>query len=149
MTVDDSEVRLWLPFRKNRLHGTALSRKCWCRCCQVTCPVHVLGRYLKSLCPGSRPFAGISAGQALGTLRSMLLQAGIPNHSSFATHSLRRGHARDIHRNAGKLKEILEAGDWRSAAFMHYLDIQQLESDSVQEARGLLSDVLAESSDDE
>ena len=77
------------------------------------------------------------------------MQAGIPNHNSFATHSFRRGHARDIHRNGGKLKEILEAGDWRSAAFMHYMDIQQLESDSVQEARGLLSDVLDESSDDE
>ena len=149
VTVDESEVRLWLPFRKNRLHGTALSRRCWCRSCPVTCPVHVLGRYLKSLYPGSRPFANITAGQALHTLRSMLLQAGIPNHNSFITHSLRRGHARDIHKNGGNLKEILEAGDWRSAAFMHYMDTQMLESDSVQEARGLLSDVLHESSDDD
>jgi len=42
-----------------------------------------------------------------------------------------------------KLHEILRAGEWRSPAFMEYLDLHQLEQDCVLEAH------LDESSDED
>jgi hypothetical protein len=55
----------------------------------------------------------------------------------------RRGHARDLQSAGACLKEILAAGEWRSPAFLRYLDIDALESDLVVDAH------MCESSDDE
>ena len=47
---------------------------------------------------------------------------------------MRRGHAQDLVESEAPLKEILRAGEWRSPAYLEYLDIQQLEDDFVVEA---------------
>lgn len=60
------------------------------------------------------------------------------------THDWRRGHAKDMQMNGKRLWEILQAGDWRSPAFMEYLDLHRLEEDGVAEAHG-----VAELSDDD
>ena len=72
---------------------------------------------------------------------------------------MRRGHARDLQQRGSNLAEILRAGEWRSAAFLSYLDSHQLEDDAVQEVHDddnmseqQLEDQLAEfldSSEDE
>ena len=54
-----------------------------------------------------------------------------------------------MHKNGGRLCELLEAGDWRSAAFMKYLDQADLEHDAVHEAHDVMLDVFDESSGDE
>ena len=61
----------------------------------------------------------------------------------YRTHDLRRGHARDLQERGGVLREILAAGDWRSPAFLRYLDVGELERGVVAEAH------LDDSSDDE
>ena len=40
----------------------------------------------------------------------------------YRTHDLRRGHAEDMRRSGCTLAQILQAGQWRSAAFLKYLD---------------------------
>ena len=63
----------------------------------------------------------------------VLLPSGIvPNWALWGY--LRRGHARDLQRHGASLYEILMAGEWRSPAFLKYLDVFALERDVVVEA---------------
>ena len=43
-------------------------------------------------------------------------------------------HARDLQANGAPLHTILAAGEWRSPAFLQYLDVNELEADAVVEA---------------
>ena len=52
-----------------------------------------------------------------------------------------RGYAKDLQENGAGLLEILRAGEWKSPAFLSYLDINELERDAVVEAH------ICESSD--
>ena len=146
-SIQNSEAVLWFPFRKNKLYPSQLVRPCWCRCCPLTCPVHALGRYMQQWPRGSQPFAHIPKAQALLALRELLSEIGVPDVAEYGTKGFRRGHAEDLRRGGGRLAEILGAGDWSSAAFRNYLDMEKLESDRVAEAHGCLTD--SEDSDDE
>ena len=71
---------------------------------------------------------------------------------SYRTHDLRRGHARDLQLSGtgtsfslfvvslmydvvgAPLYEILQAGEWRSPAFLKYLDMETFERDLVIQA---------------
>ena len=59
--VDGDRLVLKLRRRKNRIQGSVLSRACWCRHDEKTCPVHVLGPFFASMDVGSRPFAHFTA----------------------------------------------------------------------------------------
>ena len=50
------------------------------------------------------------------------------------------GHAKDLQMSGAPLSEILAAGQWRSPAFMRYLDERELEKDVVLEAAVLSDD---------
>ena len=143
LEVHETSISLKLDRRKNRLHGSHLYRSCWCNQCKVTCPLHVLGPWYQALPPGAKPFASFSAARALEVLRALLVAVKVPNAERHRTHDLRRGHARDLQASGAPLLDILKAGEWRSPAFLTYLDLEQLEHDAVVEAH------LAESSDDE
>ena len=67
----------------------------------------------------------------------------VPDGSKYRTHDFRRGHARDMLNSGARLCEILKAGEWRSAAFLAYLDGVELESAANLEAH------LGESSDED
>ena len=127
-------VELWLPKRKNRMHPVSILRKCWCKTDAATCPVHVLGAYFKELSESAQPFIGMSQGSVLDGIRRMLAAMAVPSAALYRTHDLRRGHAEDMRINGASLGEILRAGDWRSPAFLHYLDAEQLELDRTVEA---------------
>ena len=129
--------------RKNRPHGSVLRRACWCKCCKRTCPVHVLGAFFSRQKPGSRPFKDLKPGAVLKALKERLLTLKVPQASSYRAHDFRRGHARDLQADGAQLFEILAAGEWRSPAFLKYMDVHQLEHDVVVEAH------VDESSDDE
>ena len=79
-------------------------------------------------------FEDFTAYNSLAALREFLALIHVPNATMFRTHDLRRGHARDMQARGATLSEILRAGDWRSAAFLSYLDRAQLEEDAVLEA---------------
>jgi len=68
---------------------------------------------------------------------------GVPLAAVYRTQDFRRGHARDMQEGGRGLFEILSVGEWRSPAFMAYLDIEELEHGAVLEAH------LDESSSDE
>ena len=101
----------------------------------------MLGPFFLSFAPGARPFSGFTGSSALHLLRELLANLGVTNASRYRTHDLRRGHARDLQANGSTLREILNAGDWRSPAFLTYLDVNQLEEDAIMEAH------IADSSD--
>ena len=144
LSVAESSVTLWFPTRKNKLWPSQQVRACWCRSCTLTCPVHVLGAYMRALPAGTQPFAHIRASQALLALRELLAELHIPNAGVFRTHDFRRGHAEDLRRGGSRLYEILAAGDWKSGAFLAYLDRVSLERDQVIEAQTGFSDSDAE-----
>ena len=79
-------------------------------------------------------FPGITAPKALSTLKSVLAAIGIEQAADYRTHDFRRGHADDLRASGAPLRTILEAGEWRSPAFLKYLDIDQLESGMVVQA---------------
>ena len=91
---------------------------------------------------GTRPFSDISAAGSLSTLRFFLAQLGVKDAALYRTHDLRRGRAFDLQQRGGTLREILQAGEWSSPAFLSYLDMTQLELGAVVEAH------LAESEDE-
>ena len=143
ITVSQDSLSLRLRRRKNREGGSVLVRKCWCKQCRVTCPLHVLGPFFISCGAGAHPFAPFDGRSALAILRGWLVQLQVKEASHYRTHDFRRGHARDMLRAGARLHEILHAGEWRSAAFLQYLDKVELECEAT------LHDQLDESSDDD
>ena len=141
--LEGDEVCLRLASRKNLPSGSVIRRVCWCRSCPATCPVHTLWHYFKELGVGAQPFAGFSKGFALKSLRNFLHRLAIPNPAMYRTHDFRRGHAQDLVENGASLGVILRAGQWKSPAFLEYLDLEVLEKGAVMEAH------LDESSSDD
>ena len=58
----------------------------------------------------------------------------VPEAKHYRTHDLRRGHAKDLVQKGANLCEILSAGEWRSPAFLSYIDYCELERGAVAEA---------------
>ena len=79
----------------------------------------------------------------LSSLRLLLKEIGVDKAASDGTHDLRRGHALDLQLAGAPVFAILEAGGWRSPAFLKYLDLHQLDRDLVVQSH------VAESSSDE
>ena len=126
----------------------------------MTCPVHALGPLVQACSPGQRLFEGISAADALRVLRILLAELGTQSPDLYRTHDLRRGHALDLQLSGAQLHVwpvpgvtpvsqgaplwvILAAGEWKSPAFLDYLNLHRLEGDMVVQAH------IAESSDEE
>ena len=107
---------------------------------RAPCTPWARGRRVSDLAFGLWLFGGISAAVALRALREMLAALGVQGASLFRLHDLRRGHAKDLQESGATLAEILAAGEWRSCAFMAYLDRDALERDAVVEAHLLESD---------
>ena len=93
---DGRAVTLLLRWRKNTLEETRITRTCWCSQSRATCPVHVMRVLLDKLSVGAALFPKISKSSALVTLRRMLAELDVPMATSYGTHDLRRGHARDL-----------------------------------------------------
>ena len=119
--------------RKNKPRGSRLTRGCWCSesmvrrdtceqvgarsahtlflCFEATCPVHVVGRIIDEVEPGTALFQGLSATVALQQLHVMLEAVGVDKAMTYRCHDIRRGHALDL-----QLSGTLQAqGDARGA----------------------------------
>ena len=134
-------ITLRLERRKNKPGGSRITRTCWCRSCARTCPIHVLGNFIDQLEDGEHLFKDLTQAKALKLLRHLLGQLEVENAQLYRLHDIRRGHAKDLQLRGAGLAEILRAGEWRSPAFLSYLDLHTLERDVVVEA------LLGESSD--
>ena len=102
--------------------------------------MHVLGPLLRDAVPGASIFEGITPASALAGLRHMLGAVGVSNANAYRTHDLRRCHALDLQCSGAPLWEILAAGEWSSAAFLHYLDLHRLDTELVVQAHAAESD---------
>ena len=100
----------------------------------MTCPVHVLWPWVEKFPLGAAPWERTSVGMALTRLRHGLELCAVQGADRYRTHDLRRGHARDLQLKGASLYEILNAGEWKSPAFLSYLNVAELERDAVIEA---------------
>jgi len=142
VSIEGSFVVMTLAKRKKKPHGSRLVRRCWCAECRETCPYHVLKPLLENTQPGERLFKNVTPASALSTLRIMLQVLGTPHAELYRTHDLPRGHATDLQlsgRSEDKMFvlskhvlmlgaphwEILRAGEWKSPAFLAYLDLHR------------------------
>jgi len=127
LRILDRELVLCVARRKNKPHGSTLKGGCWCGRNALStslCPVHVLGKEIGRLPPGSRPFAQLYADVTLRELRRRLSVLGVADAESYVLHDFRRGHAEDLRRAGKSLWVILQAGEWGSPAFLAYMDLQ-------------------------
>jgi hypothetical protein len=102
--------------------------------------VHALAPWLATFSEGHQPFVHISARKAREELKQRLLALGTPNARDFWLHDFRRGHTQDLLDKGANLAEILRAGEWRTPAFLCYVDLQKLEKNAVVEAHANDSD---------
>jgi hypothetical protein len=129
-----AELVLQLAKRKNRPHGSTIIRACWCSKCETTCPIHVLARWLETFREGECPFAHISPQIARRDLKNRLEQIGIAEAHSYWLHDFRRGHTNDLTQSGSSLVEVLKAGEWKTPAFLDYVNLQRQERDAVIQA---------------
>ena len=73
------------------------------------------------------------------TLRRRLAHIGVKDPERHRLHDFRRGHARDLFQGGATLATILQAGEWRSAAFASYLADTEVEAAAVLEAHWVAS----------
>ena len=134
--VEDALV-IRLRSRKNRLGGDAISRSCSCHATVSTsshippqaCPAHVLWPWIKARAgPGDAIFKENIAQSAQTWLKVALEVRRVPYASKFTLHTLRRGAARALVASGCSLATILQAGSWRSSAFIAYLDTGGMEN---------------------
>ena len=128
---NDDQLVLVLHRRKNKPSGSRLVRKCTCQQSPDSCVYHLIGALLDGTPIGGTMFGEMSVGAANLSLRLMLNEIGTENACMYRTHDLRRGHAEDLRLAGAPLWKILAAGEWRSPAFMEYLDVHRMETDLV------------------
>ena len=111
-------------------NGACITRKCWCSKSPSTCPVHQLSALLCNERVSERPFFHLKQEEVNLQVRRRLCRLKIKDACEYRTHDFRRGHARDIQSSKNPLAELLDAGQWKSAAFKHYIDMQAFERDA-------------------
>ena len=126
--IMDGELVFSLAKRKNLQGGSTLRRACSCSVRADLCPVHVLGPCFMQHPPGSTPFAHLSADRARVDLKARACALGWSEPHQHSLQDFRRGHAQDMVDSGSPLAEILRAGQWKSPAFLLYLDINKMEA---------------------
>ena len=139
--VTPNTVSLRLPSRKNLPQGTSMKRRCICQQHPWLCPVHMASRLCVKVDREMRgkifPF---SYSSLQNVLRAHLSALQVPDANEYSTKAFRRGTAREMLANQSSLADVLVAGQWRSAAFLLYIDKMDVEEDAVFAALDSLSD---------
>ena len=84
---------------------------------------------------GTVPFEVFGPAVCLAKLRRRLRELEVPKAGLYKLHDFRRGHAQDLLESGAGLALILKAGEWKSAAFLAYVDWSRLEEKAVLEAQ--------------
>ena len=151
LEAGEGTFTLHLKRRKNKPEGSCLMRKCCCAKAPKLCIACLLRPLMQATLPGRRVFMGVTAGGAVKALRCMLQAVGTERAQFYRPHDLRRGHAEDLRLEGmflglwrlcrlvrlhsplrgAPLWKILAAGEWRSPAFLDYLDAHRMEIEMV------------------
>ena len=123
---EGEEVCLRLRSRKNRRQGSGVMRRaCTCAGGKATCMVHTFWDSWMQFWPdGEAPWSPCTAQLAITRLRADLAKLApvVTEPEKYGTHDFRRGHAEDLRASGSSLAEILKAGQWKSAAFLRYVN---------------------------
>jgi len=92
--------------------------------------VHQISALLRNERVGERLFFHLKQQEVNLQLRRRLCKLKLKEACEYRTHDFRRGHARDLQSAKTPLAELLDAGQWKSAAFKHYIDMKSLERDA-------------------
>jgi len=138
-------AELQLKSRKNLPQGSVLRRACICKDSAngeaVLCPVHALINHRRKGNTTGRLF-NFSYDTFLRKMRAHLVAIGLDG-TKYGSKAFRRGAAMSLMKDKHcRLREVLEAGQWKSGAFLAYL-----ERDEVDETA--LFEKLTADSDDE
>ena len=124
-------IVLRLQRRKHRPKGSLLRRTCTCRVLGSTrCVVHRLMGHCAHLKTSQRLFSH-TAPTFLKTLRRLLGLLGVPAADEFTLKTFRSGKATALARAGAPLGQILAAGEWRSKAFLNYVDEDAFDASQV------------------
>jgi len=133
MSISDNSAIIRLPRRKNKISGSTLSRSCTFTKLPEICPCHQLVARSNQTLPGSQLFS-YPYQRILSNIRDILRNVGEEDYKLYGCHSLRRGMAQDIWENTKSLKDVLLAGEWRSPAFLLYLNQTEVNEEVVLQA---------------
>ena len=115
---------------KYRPQGSLLRRCCLCSSQGSRfCAVHRLKPVLAK-CKRAQPLWSFDIGAALKRLRRLLTLSHTPSAPNFTFKAFRAGKATALAAAGKSVGTILQAGEWRSAAFLNYVD-----TDVVDQAR--------------
>ena len=117
-----SAACLRLRVRKNKPQGSFLKRPCTCHISgRQFCLPHRLQPLLSCKGRGTRVWTSTSA-SFLVSVRKLLTALEIEAPEVYTLKMFRSGHATTLAEEGKTLGHILQAGEWRSAAFLSYLD---------------------------
>ena len=130
--VDDGgALVLRLQRRKHRPQGSLLSRRCLCGTVGPNrCPPHRLGPFLSRKSVGEKLWEW-SSSDFKNLVRRLLVLLSVPDAERFSLKAFRAGKATELARSGNALGTILAAGEWRSNAFMRYVDEDAVDSSTV------------------
>ena len=121
-------ICLKLQRRKNRPQGSLLRRACSCASTGPrTCAVHRLKPKLASM-GRAEPLWQLSAHEAVKSLRRLLTLLKVTCPDEFTLKAFRAGRATALAAAGKSVVDILLAGEWRSAAFLSYVDSDLVDS---------------------
>ncbi len=151
---DLRSVRVHLRHRKCHPHGCVVERQCACphpddrprlppkeaarqRLFCGVCALHAAVREAPHAT--SRIFEGVESYNALCLLRTL--------EPDFRWHGIRRGAAADLFTDGHSVGHILQQGDWRSAAFLSYVNRAEVGSRLDRDRRALETSIHLSDSD--
>ena len=132
--VRHNENTIWfhLRSRKNWPNGATIARKCICNSkrhvlCALHALIHFVQRTQRPASEKGRLFQ-VTYPKFLRELKHDLAALGVPKAMFFTTKCFRRGSAMEILKRGGNLATVLKAGQWRSHAFLNYLEESEIDT---------------------
>jgi hypothetical protein len=143
--MEGKRVYVRLRCRKNRPQGSLLIRECNCEEGQARdqrlCPVHCMD--WNSQVPGQQVFR-LSATAATQKLRRYATMLGLRGAGEATLKVFRSSRATNLALQGRPIHQILEAGEWRSAAMLKYVAPEALDRGSL-----LTAAVMEEDADED
>ncbi|CAE8640130.1 unnamed protein product [Polarella glacialis] len=129
--IEGSWIHLRLQRRKNRHFGSLLKRRCVCdQEDPRLCPVHRLSQRL-CLCGAGQRLFSLTPSTAFNTLRRLLGLLSEPAATFAGLKVFRAGRATAMALLGWPLLKILQEGEWKSAALLHYASEDSLDAGAV------------------
>ena len=106
---------------------------------EATCLPHRLAPLLAQREVGERLWS-FTSGELLGRLRRRLAMLGVESAESYTLKCFRAGKATALVLSGSTLAAVLEAGEWRSRAFLNYVDANRVDAQLALEMAQAASD---------